>query len=335
MLVGLDLGFRRVKGYSTNNIFKYLAMIGNPSVFELMQEKKADDPLRELIVGCDEKTYYVGEKALETKNARLCTRPDKTNSAHDKAEYYAALGYLSEKTGETDFTIVTGLPVFEFHLKDTLAKNMKGTKTFKYGADQQDITVQVKKVHVIPQSAGAYFAHILDPDGNVIPERALCLTMVIDIGYRTTDIIMMRNGKYVSQDSFSIEMGMKDIHKELIRAIHAEFGILVNHKEINQICEDRSININGKPVDITRLVNAAAEPVALAIIEGIRVEIPDVRKVDKVLACGGTMELVFDHFLEEYDGHIEKMENCEYSNSEGYYKYGLMIDGIKNKHKAE
>ena len=334
MLASLDLGFRKVKGISLNGKFKYSAMIGNPSAFELTQYKKSDDPLKELIVHCDDKTYYVGEKALETRNARLCTRPDKTNSAHDKAEYYAALGHLYEKTGETDFTIVTGLPVFEFHLKDTLAKNMKGTKTFKFGADKKEIEVNVKSVHVIPQSAGAYFAYILDDTGKIIPERATCLTMVIDIGYRTTDIIMMKDGVYISQDSFSIEMGMKDIHKELIRIIHATHGMLASHKEINEICEEQSININGTSVDISDLVQQAAEPVALAIIEGIRVEIPDVRKIDKVLACGGTMELIFENFLQEYEGHIEKMANCEYSNAEGYYKYGLMIDGIKNKSKA-
>jgi plasmid segregation protein ParM len=326
MVVGIDLGFNQVKVYGSGIQFKFPALIGTPSAFEIEQYKQAEE-LSNIRVQVENDTYYVGNKAYETSNARYCIRPDKTNTIFDVAEYYAVLGYLHSVTGLEAFDIITGLPVEEFNLKDTIKANMTGVKGFLY--NDKRLHIDCTSVSVIPQSAGAYFSYILSDDATISEDNAAGRVLVIDIGYRTTDIIVMENARYISKDSFTLHIGMKDIHKELMRRIKKVHGLQFSINDMDNICRSRSIAICGVLTDVAAMITEAMEPVAMQIIEEIRYNVPDYRKMSRILACGGTMEVVFEYFRREYEGHIELMTEPEYGNAIGYYRYGMMMKGLR------
>lgn len=335
---GLDLGFLQTKGYAAETKFKYLSMIGEPSAFELKQFESPEDELEDLVVSFGGKTYYVGDKALETSNPSICTRTDKTNSDQEKAEYYAALGYLYNKTDMKEFGIITGLPIHDFKLAEQLVTNMKGHKKFLY--HNEEVVANIKKVMVIPQSAGAYFSFVLDDNGKLIKERAYAaqgITVVIDIGYKTTDVIVMKNGNYQSKSSDTVEYGMRNIHMELKRKIYSEHDIKLELVEMDGVTRNRSIDKDGEEIAIDDLIHSSEEPIARAIIDEIGVYIPDMRRANTILCCGGTMELLYPYFEKQYCTHkrIQKLDNAEYSNAEGYYKYGKMMNGAKIKRKTK
>lgn len=326
-IFGLDLGFEQSKVFSQCCNFKYLSMIGNPSAFELEQPKDKD-PMNNLIVEFDNQVMYVGAKALETNNARLCVRTDKTNTEHDKAELYAALGHLHDVTGLDKCAIVTGLPIEDFKeegLVEKVSQNMIGVKSFRFDKDKHPIVVDVKEVIVIPQSAGAFYSYVLDDEGKFIGDRMLAeVVIVVDVGYKTTDIITMKNCRYVSDKSCTIEKGMKDIHKELQRLIRANHGRKFMLSEMDEICRSKQFKDKGIVIDVSSLITLAESPVASAIINEAYALVGDTREADKVLACGGTMALLFPYFDEYYSHHIEKLPDLEYANASGYYKFGKM-----------
>ena len=353
LLMSLDLGFMQVKAYTLQLILKFPALIGTPSAFELEQFKKDGELLSNIIVtkfGKDnesgtetEETYYVGKKALDTDNSTICTRTDKTNNIQDEIELYAALGFIYQYVKDEEVSIVTGLPVNDFKLAKTLEDNLVGVKKFGFGSHKERLKINVKKVIVIPQSAGAYFSYILNDEGEILKDKANVAqgtTMVIDVGYKTSDIIVMRNGKYISKQSSTVEFGMKDVHRELIRKIKRDYDVKYDFSEMDKICRDKKISVMGREYNIEYLISQCEKPVARSIIDHINLFIPDIKKIDKILCCGGTMNRIFPYFKDEYMsmGHQEDtiilLENPEYSNAVGYYRYGMMMNG-KNRSKTK
>lgn len=353
-LISLDLGFMQVKTYTPNKYFKFLSLIGEPSAFELEQYDKDNSLINNLIItkySKDEKgeevgrTYYVGTKALDTDNSTVCTRTDKTNGEQDEIELYAALGYLSEYNKEikdSEVMIVTGLPVNDFKLAKTLESNLKGKKEFGFKNGKERLEVNIKRVVVIPQSAGAYFSFVLNDNGEILKEQANVVkgtTLVIDVGYKTTDIIVMKNGQYVSKQSSTSEFGMKDIHRELIRKIKKDYDVKYDFSEMDTICREKKISVMSKELDIEYLIQQCEKPVVRSILDHINLYIPDIKKIDKILCCGGTMNRIFPYFNQEFlsMGHskdtVTLLTDPEYSNAKGYYRYGMMMNG-KNRSKA-
>ena len=336
VILGIDLGFRQTKSVCGYSKYRYPSLIGNPSAFELEQFTKSTEILDQLVVEFNDTTYYIGNKALETGNARLCTRTDKTNSDNDKISYLATLGLHYYNVKNTGLTVVTGLPVEDLKeegLKEKVIENMKGTHQFLFGLDRTSVKMNVVRVLVIPQSAGAYFDYILDDNGKPIKKNLAAVKgkiIVIDVGYKTTDIITMLNGRFVSEMSCTIEKGMKDIHKELARLIKSIYGRKFDLSEMDDVCRNRCFNNKGVTIDVSNLILKAERPIAEAIINEANAILGDTRSADKVLACGGSMNLLKDYFEPFYKGYFEVLPNCEFSNASGYYKFGLL-----NESKSE
>lgn len=330
MILGLDLGFRQNKSVSLSGTFIFPSLIGNPSAFELDQLRPSQNATDDLVIKANGATYYVGSKALETDNARLCTEADKTNSDNDKMAFLAALGLHVNANRCEDYIVVTGLPVEDLKnpgLKEQIIKNLKGTHDFYFGKKEAHVRARVHDVLVIPQSAGAYFDYILDNNGSPVRERLSSIkghVIVIDVGYKTTDIITMVNGSFVSKMSCTIEKGMRDIHKELARLIFMKFGRKFNLSELDDVCRKRSFHDKGRVEDISNLILTAEKPIAEVIINETNALLGDTRKADKVLGCGGTMNILSPYFEPFYKGYFEVLPDAEFGNASGYYKFGKM-----------
>lgn len=330
MILGEDLGFNQNKSVSLSGSFIFPSLIGNPSAFELDQFSPPSNLIDDLIINIGAATYYVGNKALETDNSRLCTQTDKTNSDNDKMAFLATLGIHSMANKCNDFVVVTGLPVEDLKkdgLKGQIIQNLKGTHEFKFTRKSIPMKVNVHDVLVIPQSAGAYFDYILDDNGNPIEERISAIRghiIIIDVGYKTTDIITMVNGKFESKMSCTIEKGMRDIHKELARLISREYGRKFNLSEMDSICRNRSFRDKGLTHSISNLILKAEKPIAESIINEANALLGDTRKADKVIGCGGTMNIISPYFEPFYKGYFRTLPNSEFGNASGYYKFGKM-----------
>lgn len=330
MILGEDLGFRQNKSVSLNGTFMFPSLIGNPSAFELDQLRPVTNLTEDLVINVDSSTYYVGKKALETDNARVCTQTDKTNSDNDRMAFLATLGLHATVNKCNDYVVVTGLPVEDLKkegLKDQVIENLKGTHEFQFGRKSNPMKVNVHDVLVIPQSAGAYFDYILDDNGDPVEEHLSSIrgqVIVIDVGYKTTDIITMVNGKFVSKMSCTIEKGMRDIHKELARLISKDHDRKFNLSELDSICRKRSFHDRGRVEDISNLILKAERPVAESIINEANALLGDTRRADKILGCGGTMNILSPYFEPFYKGYFETLPNAEFSNAAGYYKFGKM-----------
>ncbi|AOQ24558.1 hypothetical protein MTAT_19010 [Moorella thermoacetica] len=330
MLVGIDLGYGQIKVVSDKQKVKFPSVVGTPSAIELSDGSQLGkyQPINDITINYQGKRYYVGQKAInETTNARLTLKADKTDAETNIIKYLAGLALVGAH-GET--MVVTGLPVYEYNLqKDKLAKSLTGSFNFSFYNQNngQNVSLDVAKCQVIPQAAAAYYNAILNTTGQ-IKDMALAAARVavVDIGYRTTDVVTMEGGKYDSNRSFTIWTGMGKVHQEVMRYLQREYQLSYKLADMDVIVRQGYIDIHGGRRPIDNFIRAALEPVAQEIIEGVIAGLEDFRKLSGgLLLAGGGASLMEPYFTSEFGDAVQTLPDCEFANAVGNYCYGILV----------
>jgi hypothetical protein len=323
--IGLDLGFRQVK-VSAEEGFRFDSVIGYPSVMEVGDERDNRHPLQNIVIEHDNELVYVGEKAIrDTKNAQLTFVADKTDHKSDKVKLLSALGYAMGGKNEDAFNIVTGLPVDELGiqgLKEKMIENMQ--QTFQFAFNNETKTAHVKRVNVIAQSAGAYYDYILDDTGDIIEERIKPKTVVIDIGFRTTDVVCMQDALYNPAESFTVYTGVHNIHLEMRKELLKKYRIQKQPSEIDAIVRSGYVTINGQHIPVKDSILASVQPFAEKILSELPLYIPNLTEVDQFLLAGGGASFMADEFM--LPAPTEVLSDSEMANARGYRKYLLLLN---------
>lgn len=320
--MGLDLGFRNVKASSSLD-FLFDSVIGYPSAIELKHDNDDRHTLDNLAIEDEGKTYYVGKKALrDTKNAQLTFTADKTDNKTDKIKTMAAVGYAMGEKNVESFRVVTGLPVDELGidgLKEKMEGNMQTCYAFMFNGKLKE--AQIEKVNVIAQSAGAYYDYILGDNGQVLDEYIKPKTVVIDIGFRTTDVVCMENAKYNAPESFTIYTGVHHIHSELRKVLLRRHRIQKQMSELDKITRQGYITINDQQVEIRKSIREATQPYVEKIISELPLYIPNLSEVNNFLITGGGANLMYEFFEQALDSPSDLVPESEMANARGYHKY--------------
>lgn len=330
MLVGIDLGYGQIKVVSDKQKVKFPSVVGTPSVIELSDGSQLGkaQPIDDIIINYQGKRYYVGQKAInETANARLTLKADKTDAETNIIKFLAGLALVGA-SGET--TVVTGLPIYEYNLqKDKLAQSLTGSFNFSFYNQKsgQNVSLDITKCLVIPQAAAAYYNALLDTTGQIKDMTlAAARAAVVDIGYRTTDVVTMEGGKYDSNRSFTVWTGMGKVHQEVLRYLQKEYQLSYKLADMDAIVRQGYIDIHGGRKPIDHLIRAALEPVAQEIIEGVIAGLEDFRKLSGgILLAGGGASLMDPYFVAEFGDAVKTMPESEFANASGNYCYGILV----------
>jgi plasmid segregation protein ParM len=323
MLIGIDLGYGQVKSVSDGKKHKFLSVVGVPSAIEFEDGISRPEGRMELFYSG--RRYYLGEFALRnTVNARLTLKADKSDTESNILKFLASLALHG---AQGDVAVVTGLPVYEYHgFREGLAKSLKRSFAFSYNGVNHSINVT--ECRVIPQAAGAYYDAVLDDSGNVSdPALASSRAAVVDVGYRTTDVVVMDRGKYDSNQSFTIWAGIGKVHQELQRLLMRAHNLSLKLADIDQIARQGYVAAFGGKIAVDTLLRQALEPVAQEILEGFIAGIGDYRLLTGgIWLTGGGAVLVAPYFEAEFGQAAKTLEGPEFSNARGYYKYGRLLE---------
>src|SRR5690606_22218404 len=121
-----------------------------------------------------------------------------------KALFYAA---LSEVGAPQIDSLVTGLPVDHFRdtrVRDSLLKLMQGRHYIR-----KDVVVDVKKVQIIPQPAGAFGAYSLDAmqGGAEVALDSYIAVLVVDPGHFSLEWVIYNGGFKLGSSGSTSEAG--------------------------------------------------------------------------------------------------------------------------------
>ncbi len=321
-VLGMDIGFGRCKGALDGKTAEFPAFVAAPSALDL-----GEVHTRNLLTDPDGHVWIYGEDAVLEGGLRFTLAPDKMRRETERARMLALLGELFSDSpmGYVD-RVVTGLPVAELSpFKDDLIALLKGPHKFSVGKRNYNITIG--DVRVIPQGAGAYYSLVLQDGKEAASAKAFSgRSLIVDVGYRTVNLVTLDGGRYVPQYSATLPKdGIHNLHLELRRGIARQFsGYDVGIAEVDKVCRARSVQIDGETTSIDDLVEAAAQSLGERVIEQIETY-TDPRSVAKVILTGGGSSLLEPVFSPTFKNLVVPSQ-AGLANALGYLEYGKWVE---------
>lgn len=342
ILVGDDLGYGQIKVFAgPNGQEAFASAVGTPvsTLGRTSAVVTRQELLNRLAITYKDQIYYVGKNAIvNTRNARLTLRQDKTATDHNLVKFLTSLALLTDEDQEfATFDIVTGLPVLEYknesdNLRNTLLNNNKTfVFDFHYGPKTVTKTIKVRQVEVISQGEGAFYDFILNSKGEIIESREKLVSgkvIIVDIGYRTTDIVTMEAGSYIETLSYQYNNGVNQIHQEVLRLIMERLQIKKELREMDEIVRTGKLFHNTKHIDVNKILDDVAIPFAEDIADNLHTISNDqLGSVNHIIFTGGGSEIIYPFVSAKLKGVVETsiMDKAEFCNASGYYKYGLLL----------
>jgi plasmid segregation protein ParM len=341
LIVGSDLGYGQVKVLSGDMNLKFPSAVGNPiSDFgRTAAISNEEELLNSLTITLDGTKYYVGHNALvNTRNGRFSLRQNKSETESNKVKFITSLALLTQEDQEyAEFDVISGLPVLEYkNQKDSLERMMYNNGkpfelTMHYGPKEVQKQLKINTAKVITQGEGAFYDFVLNENGQIMEERANDVSgqvMVVDVGFRTTDIVTMENGSYIEIKSDQLNKGVVQIHQECLRLIMERLGIKKELNDMDEIVRNGEIYHNREYHNVTDIIEDAARPFAADIVDNLHLLSNDqLGSMQRILITGGGASIISQYVQELLNNVIKvsAMNNAEFSNPNGYYKYGLLL----------
>lgn len=342
IIVGSDLGYGQVKVLSDNQKYKFISTVGTPiSDFgRVAAITSTAELLDTLTVTYKNQKYYIGHNAIvNTRNGRINLRQNKAENEDNKIKFMTSLALLTEQEQEEmDVIVITGLPVLEYNnQKDKLydmIHNLGQSFEFDmhYGSKIVSKKINIKDVKIISQGEGCFYDYILDSNGQINKEKAADVqgtVMVVDPGYKTTDIVTMENGRYIETLSDQFNKGVSQIHQEVLRLIMSHHGIKKELKDMDEMVRTGKLFHNTKEYNVQNLIDKAAEPFATDIVDNlINLSNDSLGSMQRIILSGGGSSIIYPYIKNQLKDIIEVdiMDNSEFCNASGYYKYGKLLE---------
>lgn len=266
--------------------------------------------------------YYVGDRAMTSGGA---VRTWEENAAENTNITIFVLTALAILNDDSPVELAVGLPMEYFNKQNQEIK--EGLQNIDYSVNVEGgkgtRRVRVNSVFVFPQGAGAYYAACLNIDGTVknldIINQAVG---VIDIGYRTTDYLVMAKGKkgIAPREDLtgSLELGMNEAHQNVQKEIEKLVDKQVDLLKVEQaiLWNEGKFVFKGQTYDLCEHINNSYEALSQRIASKIKIIWGDeIDHLSSIYIAGGGVVVLFDYLKEAFES-IDKLDS--FANAEGY-----------------
>jgi plasmid segregation protein ParM len=331
IVVGLDLGHSAVKmtfdgkGSSVDRfIFPSLA---SPAI-QIRNEAEAKIASEETI-NINGRNFFVGNTAAIQGKTGLSNG---LTSEWITSDEHSALIAMAKRVVDNNTTdgrrlYVLGLPVVHFETHKDVLRD-KASK--QLGGDCE--------IRVIPQPIGGYQAHMLNRTGAINKDRSFSEESwgVIDVGYYSTDFILMMQGRWVESSSGGCG-GVRMAAEHMQRLLEAK-GIQRDLVDVEKGLREGFIRHFGEKVDLSKEISEATDLVASKVIDmATQLMSSHVHSLDGVLVTGGGADIIFStmkqrwphvKLIEDVHNNI-KMQGSRFIVSEGYYRWGRNVNLLR------
>ena len=265
--MGLDIGYSNLKfSISNNNSVQESVCPAGAGPFtklpgDFMKGSNRDDLI---IVSLDDVQWGAGVDPDKFEDTVRVVEKDYMNTESYRALFYAAL--LKSGADEVDH-LVTGLPVEQAldPIKvEQLTKKLQGEHQVTNA-----VTVNVKKVSVLPQPAGAYMHYVSKSDvdlKNIEDSKIL----VIDPGYFSFDWVVIDCGSVRKNSSGHNVLATSKIIDLMTQKIQMDYGSPVPSRIENALRTGSvTIKVSGRDVSVTPYLEAAKGEIAQQAVQDL------------------------------------------------------------------
>jgi len=299
--IGIDVGYGFVKISDGEIGFSFPSVIGEVSQESYVRKmvKKVSD-LDDMRVELNGKRYFVGKSAI--RHSQFAFR-DLSSLRSDSVDFqvlfFSALSLYCSAPQNT-FSIVSGLPVSRMSYAGTLTKLIEeGARITRYlGNEQKDMNIVIKNIEIVPQPLGTYWSDVLDSWGHELKSLE-GKTGVIDVGYRTSDMITVLDGEYIAEKSKSFNIGMTTAVDEITSGLTESFGLEHGNYGLDEVIAAKTIKVAGETIDVSHIVNNALEKLAANIYGNVH-SLWQVLEYDNILLSGGGCQAIGSYLMPKF-----------------------------------
>lgn len=328
--IGIDVGFGYTKATDGMKTVLFPSIISPAEKIGLrpFREERTDrqiDLLDHLSVTLDGETHFVGNLALNQGRFVYATLDRlRTQTPEYKLLFLTALSLFADAPVEP-FSVVTGLPVDDFEDRDILEKTFKGK--FSISLAGEEVSFIVKELTVIPQGCGA-FMDLLFPGirGEINEIYAEGPVGIVDIGYKTTDFVLMQSAEFAWRFSGSIKHGMSMIYQAAVSKFSDVYRGNFDLKSVEEAMQEGVIHRLGERIAVDPdLLEADCHGLAQEIAAWIHERWRE-QKLSRIICAGGG-SLMLKLFLKKIFPEMVFMEEPNLANVRGFYKGALHYYG--------
>ncbi len=144
--------------------------------------------------------------------------------------------------------------------------------------------------------------------------------VVVDVGYRTNDIIVFKDGKADKAVSSADNKGINQITTELQTYLNKSYDINFTEQEVGRILKDKYIDISGARKDLTIVISDIVNIYIETLFDSLKANYGEILKIAKRVIISGGGAYVINEYLEKLPANVvfSKLPT-EYSNVRGYY----------------
>lgn len=305
--IGIDIGYGHTKGMHEDLLIK------RSSAVTIVKTKLIDSMES---INFEGKEYHVGEDALSDA---IKTRDYSFIYTYSPLIIYNMFKELNILDKLNEYEIHTGLSLYDIEKAPEFKKEFKNrreeflNRISKFVINNE---VYTPKIKLFAQGQGVWHDFCLN-HGYI--EKGI--EVVFDIGYRTNDIIIFKDGSPSKSESNADDKGVNIVINELKTYLNREFDITFTEQEVMDIFHKKEILIYGKPKDLSFKIDEMVENYFEIIYSSLKSDYGKILKsAVRVIFSGGGAYLL-ENFKHKLPGNVvfDTNRDFEFANVRGYY----------------
>lgn len=265
--------------------------------------------------------YWVGETAYVHRGSHVGLNDDWITS-----KFHEVLVLFADKWLKTHHGVDIG---------SGITRVVMGLPSKAMGDQKEALVASVKKLlpecklTVIPQPNGPFYDLMLLDSGMPNTQHSLANESwaVVDVGYQTTDMTLMRAGARFVADAAGSCSGINKASEHLLSALQTKRGFSkLRLIDVDSAFRVGTVKYNAKIEQVGEEAKAAQTVLVTEIIDKAQqLFAEDAHLLDGILVSGGGAEVVFPQIREAWS-HAVMAEKPRLSISRGFARYGAMLE---------
>ncbi len=306
MIVGLDIGFGYTKMVFSNGYNEHKLIFPSTVSNYIPKESFGETPETVIVNGQE---FIVGDRPSMGNRINV-------DNFLGSDEYLAFCAFCLSKIDGHKKVLVLGVPP-EAYDKGITEQTIQKVKSMDAKTSDGRRIYPPPKIEFVPQGVGIYFSYIMEVNGEDVEKT----TVVMDVGYHTTDMVLFVDGKYKPTMARSFPIGVGTLYDSIRSQYVAKYQVYLPDN-----CDDiiEGFLTEGKITHYDTTHTLDVEPLLKNYIKKLQGALSKYSsltrennyRIEKIVVGGGGVT-----FLKNISGaHV--VEDAQFANAFGYYRFG-------------
>jgi plasmid segregation protein ParM len=337
-VLGIDIGFGFTKATNGKDTVIFKSLFGDAADIQFWADFGKDTPTDHIHVTIDGKSYFIGDLAEQQSSVLHFTLDqEKLITEFVKILSLTVAGMFMKKGASINvpLNVVSGLPIGYFKQNhERFNELLMGHHTITYHSHDGRETnkeIYINKVRMLPQPMGSILNLLMDDTGKIVnKDLANQKIGVVDIGFRTTDFIILDRLRYIDRGSRTIDSGISKGFSFIANKLREKAGVSVELYRLYRAAETGSIKMRGHGFAFTKVRDQVYSQLAGTIASEIDRLWADDWDIDTIILSGGGCRELAQYLQPLITGNVlpvDLSKDPRLNNVLGYIKYGRYVWG--------